>query len=132
MSKSFAVLLVLAVTPLSLSCGSGEQLQSGRQLQSITIAQIANGQQVQLVATGTFSAAPITVTPLAVDWSEGLFAPPPADLQYRLVGQPFVVSCAEPGPVQFTAFAPANPNAPSSGTLPFEKIVTGAIAVNCR
>jgi hypothetical protein len=56
---------------LVLSCGSG------RQLQSIAISQALSGGKVQFTATGTYSAAPATVTPLAVSWGIGPFAPPP-------------------------------------------------------
>ena len=70
MNRSWSVvLLILLAISFTLSCGS-----SPRQLQNITIAQTTNGQQVQFVATGTFSASPRTVTPLPVDWTMGLMA----------------------------------------------------------
>jgi hypothetical protein len=68
----WAPFLLILSAFLFIACGG-----SSRQLQSITIAKAANGQQIQFVATGTFSAPPTTVTPLPVDWTSGLMAPPP-------------------------------------------------------
>ena len=111
-----SVLLLLAAACLTLSCGMG----NGRHLQSIAVTQttINNGQAVQFVATGTFSAPPTTVTPLPVDWTNGLMAPPPRTYSYTLTTQPYVVNCTVVGPEVPTvvAFAPPNPNAPTSGT----------------
>ncbi|SPF46080.1 exported hypothetical protein [Candidatus Sulfotelmatobacter kueseliae] len=89
---------VLALACCTLSCGSG----NGRRLQSITINATITGGQTQLVATGTFSASPTTVTPLPVFWFVDL---PPA--QYNLTTQPFVIKCPYPPP--FMAIAPADP-----------------------
>jgi hypothetical protein len=123
MHKSSALLiLLLFVTSFTLSCGG-----SNRQLQSITIAQSANGEQIQFVATGTFSAAPITVTPLPVSWS---YAPPPP--QYNLTTQPYVFSCASPqSPGPIVAMAPANPNAPTSGSMLTTKMIFNSGPINC-
>ena len=106
----------LLVAILALSCGSG----GGRQLQSISIA--ANpteiGGQFQLVATGHFSSPPTTVTPLPAFWS---FTRPPG--QYTLTTQPFSAECSPlPGPLVI-AWAPVNPNAPSSGSISGTKLV---------
>jgi hypothetical protein len=119
-------ILFLAMTWVTLSCGSG-----GRHLQSITLTQTAinNGQEDQFVATGTFSAPPTTVTPLPVDWTTGnLMAPPPPTYNYTLTTQPYVVNCTVVGPGTFAvvAFAPPDPNAPTSGT---SKIVVTAAAM---
>ena len=120
-----SVLLLLAVAALTLSCGSG----GDRHLQSITLTQTAiqNGEADQFVATGTFSAPPITVTPLPVDWTNGLMAPPPPTFTYTLTTQPYVVNCTVVGPeaLPVVAFAPPDPNAPPSGT---SKIVVTAAA----
>lgn len=63
-----AILSVFSVT-LVLSCGGGNP---NRMLEMISIspssATAQNG-QAQFVATGTFNASPITVTPLPVNWS---------------------------------------------------------------
>ena len=66
MNKLWAPLILLVGALLALSCGG-----SGRQLQSLSIQQTANGQQIQFVATGAFSGPSATVTPLAVMWSFG-------------------------------------------------------------
>lgn len=123
------LVLSLTLACFALSCGS-----SGRHLQSITLTQTAinNGQEVQFVATGTFSAAPITVTPLPVDWTNGLMAPPAPIYTYTLTTQPYVVNCTTAGPevLQAVAFAPPDPNAPVSGTS--KTVVTaGATAGAC-
>src|SRR5260370_23480228 len=63
-----ATLLLTAVVTISLGVGTNPN----RMLESISIspaiAQAQNGQE-QFVTTGTFSATPVTVTPLAVNWS---------------------------------------------------------------
>ena len=118
MNKLWAFFLLLLVAFLTLSCGSG----SRRQLQSITVTQLietGNGNQHELVATGTFSAPPTTVTPLPVFWFVDL---PPG--QYTLSAQPFVIECPYPGPI--TAIAPADPNAPTSGTISGTKMASAS------
>ena len=119
---SFFFLLVLSAA-ITLACGG-----SNRQLQSITINGVASGQQVQFVATGTFSASPTTVSPLAVSWS---FAPPPA--QYALTTQPFVFQCevAGPYPSPIVAMAPADPSAPNSGSTSTTKMISASGPINC-
>jgi hypothetical protein len=79
-------LLLFLLASVILACGSG----NSRQLQSISISRTLNGEQIQFVATGTFSAPPTTVTPLPVDWTIGLMAPPPPEYTYTLTTQPFV------------------------------------------
>jgi hypothetical protein len=122
------LILLLAVASLALGCGG-----PGRHLESITLTQTAidNGQEVQFVATGTFSAPPTTVTPLPVDWTNGLMAPPPPTYNYTLTTQPYVVNCTVVGPEVPTvvAFAPPEPNAPASGTSKF--VVTAAGVPTC-
>jgi hypothetical protein len=119
-----SLILLLTLSLLTLSCGG-----PGRHLQSITLTQtvINNGQDDQFVATGTFSAPPTTVTPLPVDWTTQLMAPPPPEYTYTLTTQPFVASCTQVGPgvIPVVAFAPPDPNAPISGT---SKIVITAVA----
>lgn len=121
----YRVLIILLLPTLfTLACGSG----SNRQLQSISISQTVNGEGIQFVATGTFSAAPITVTPLAVFWSIDL----PPD-QYTLTTQPFVIQCTVSGPVPgpIVARAPADPHAPSSGSSSGTRMVTGSAGATC-
>lgn len=116
-------LIIAGIT--TVSCGSGPS----RQLQSITInAKFVSGSQFQLVATGNFSSAPMTVTPLPVFWS---LSPPPPN--YSLTAQPFEIDCAAASPGPWIAMAPANPHAPASGSVSDTKMVTqstGCVSVN--
>lgn len=123
MNRLLAFVLLLFVTSLALSCGS-----SGRQLQSITISQTSNGNQIQFIATGTFSAAPTTVTPLPVFWYVGL---PPA--QYTLTTQPVLCNITgEPMPLSLlTATAPEDPNVASSGSISATKMVKATASYSC-
>jgi hypothetical protein len=115
MNRCLAAVTVLFVSLASLSCGS-----SHRQLQSITIkATFVNGSQFRLVATGNYSAAPLTVMPLPVFWSE---TPPPPN--YSLSVQPFVIDCAVANPGPWIAMAPADPKAPSSGSISTTKMIS--------
>jgi hypothetical protein len=123
MKKLLAPSFLVLVACLILACGSG----SGRQLQSITINSVVNGEQIQFTATGTFSAPPTTVTPLPVFWS---YAPPPGE--YALTPQPFLFSCAEPqSPGPIVAMAPANPNAPTTGSVFDTKMVFNSGPIPC-
>jgi hypothetical protein len=105
----------------------------GRQLQSITISQTTNGEQVHFTASGTFSAPPTKVTPLAVSWGFGLFAPPPpGNLRYTLTTEPFVFDCSDSAQsLPVSVFAPSDPNAPISGSLPFNGMVTANAKIQC-
>jgi hypothetical protein len=129
MKKFWCSSLLLPTALLSLSCGGGQ----GRELQSITINKTVVGTRIQFVATGTFSATPMTVTPLPVDWSNGVLAPPPPQYTYTLSTQPYVFECggASSGTLaQVSAFAPTNPNAPMSGTT--KTVVTGSANFTCQ
>jgi|ERR1700683_4328193 hypothetical protein len=131
MNRFWALIVLLSTASLTLACGSSSN--NGRQLQSITINSTVVGQQVQFTATGTFSAPPTTVTPLPVsDWGIGPFAPPPANVQYTLTIQPFVIDCSGPGPsLPVTTLAPSDPDAPVTGSLPWAKVVTASAPVPC-
>jgi hypothetical protein len=127
MHKFWALSFLLVVASVTLACGSG------RQLQSINISQTVNGEQIQFVATGIFSAPPTTVTPLPVDW---MILPTRPTLQppqhpYTLTTQPFVVTCPteEGSGFAAVAFAPPDPNAPASGSV--SKVITQSSAINC-
>ena len=124
MNRFWALILLLPVTSLTMACGSS----SNRQLQSISINAVANGEQIQFVATGTFSSSPTTVSPLPVSWS---FAPPPGE--YTLTTQPFTFQCVNAGPYAspIVALAPADPNAPSSGSMSATKMVSASGPINC-
>ena len=108
---------VLALACFALSCGSS------RRLQAITISQTASGTQVTFVATGTFSAPPTTITPLPASWFVGTLG-----AQYTLTTQPFSARnvCppdANPPVGLLVAIAPADPNAPSSGSVSGTKMI---------
>ena len=130
MNRFCAFVVLLSAASLTLACGSSS---SNRQLQSIAINSTVSGQQVQFTATGTFSAPPTTVSPLPVgNWGIGPFAPPPANVQYTLTTQPFVFDCSGPGPyLPVSALAPADPTAPTTGSLPWAKVVTATAAIPC-
>jgi hypothetical protein len=122
MNRFWALILLLPVTSLTLACGSSSS--SNRQLQSITINAAISGEQTLFYATGTFSAAPVTVSPLPVSWS---YAPPPGE--YTLTTQPFTVECPVPSPI--IAWAPADPNAPSSGSMSTTRMISQSVASPC-
>jgi hypothetical protein len=128
-SFSASLLLVAAIT---LACGSSNNALTGRHLLSISVAQTTSGGQIQFVATGTFSSAPTTVTPLPVSWSAGLFAPPPpGNLDYSLSTQPYILTCTGGVPFLVNALAPPNPAAPVNGSLPLSQFVMGTATGNC-
>jgi hypothetical protein len=122
MNRFWTLILILCVTSLTLACGS-----SNRQLQSITIDEVANGQQIQFTATGTFSASPTTVSPLPVSWS---FAPAarvhPDDPAFH-----FPVRGYGPYPSPLIALAPAGANASSSGSVSSTKMISGSMSITC-
>jgi len=122
-SASFAIVLLAL---FGISCGSG------RHLESISITQTPNGSQPQFIATGTFSSAPFTVTPLPVQWTIGLMAPPPPTYTYTLTTQPFVFNCSvTSGPyLPVGAYAPVDASAPSSGST--KNVVVAYQSVNCQ
>jgi hypothetical protein len=125
MNRFRATILPL-VSSLTLACGGSG---SSRQLQSITIAQTANGQQIKFVATGNFSSSPVTVTSIPVEWSVQLMAPPPQ--QYTLTTQPFSFECASSGAVPIIAYAPSDPNAPMAGPWSSAKMVQASTTITC-
>jgi hypothetical protein len=126
MNRFCAVILLLLVTSLTLACGGSG---SSRQLQSITIAQTTNGQQIKFVATGNFSSSPTTVPSIPVEWSVQLMAPPPP--QYTLTTQPFLFDCTSSGAVPIIAYAPADPSAPMSGPWSGARMVQASTMITC-
>ncbi len=126
MNRFCATILLLLVTSVTLACGGSG---SSRQLQSITIAQTTNGQQIKFVATGNFSSSPVTVTAIPVEWSVQLMAPPPQ--QYTLTTQPFSFECASSGAVPIVAYAPSDPSAPPSGPWSGARMVQASTMITC-
>lgn len=128
MNKYWALIILLPVTSLTLACGSS----SSRQLQSVTITQTTNGEQIEFVATGNFSSSPARVTPIPVEWSVQLMAPPPP--KYTLTTQPFGFDCGvaeltSPGPI--VAYAPSDPNAPLTGAWSSVKMIQASVVIAC-
>lgn len=95
----------------TLSCGGG--INPNRMLESISVSPQAGHGQVQFVATGTFSAPPVKVTPLTVNWSlppQPLCAGCGADLTPQgLATCPILPPNVN---VTVTASAPADPKIP--------------------
>jgi hypothetical protein len=109
MKRLWAPSLLVLAACVVLACGSGGG--SGRQLQSISLNATPATPGIQVVATGHFSAPPLTVTPLPVFWSS---APPPSE--YTLTIQPYLTRCPPLQPI-LIAWAPVDPNAPSTGPM---------------
>ncbi len=128
MRRSGSCCFLLIAISFLISCGSS------RRLQSITIAQSGTSPQFQFVATGHFSSAPTTVTPLAVDWvASNVLSPPPAQYSYNLTSQPYSYNCSKANPQSLgavTALAPVDPNAPVSGTT--KNVVTATMPLSCQ
>ena len=119
----FPLAISILTTMIFTSCSGSS---SNRQLVSIAIspdpAAAKNG-TVQLVATGTFSTVPVTVTPLAVDWSQStcdnLCEVAPATATPAVIG-PITVStaglasCSQgySGTAAVRAAAPKDPSLP--------------------
>jgi hypothetical protein len=121
MNRFWALIVLLFAASLTLACGSSS---SSRQLQSITVNAAVGGEQTVFYATGTYSAPPTTVSPLAVSWS---FAPPPGS--YTLTTQGFNPQCPIPSPV--VAMAPVDPDAPSSGSTSTTPMITQSTPSPC-
>jgi hypothetical protein len=105
------------------SCGGG----SPRVLESITVNDVSSASGTAYTATGHYSAAPMTVDNIQVAWFQTgpVMDPPGANWDYTMTTTPFKGACAG-GPAQFyvVAYAPANPSAPASGSMPFSVFQT--------
>lgn len=127
--KHVGVFTLSIAALLTLSCGGG------RQLESITVNQVVSGGTITFTATGTYTASPTTVTPLAVSWGFGLFAPPPNTVLYTLTTQPYIFTCPASGsktPLQpVSVFAPSDPNAPMSGSGSWHNMVIAYATPQC-
>jgi hypothetical protein len=126
---------ILFTAVVLTSCGGG----SNRVLESISLspnpATAKNG-TVQLVATGTFSSAPVTVSPLPVDWSQSP-CDDLCDIRPALIGPINVNSeglatCAVgySGTASVKAVAPKDPKlAPDTQNVP---VITGTASITCQ
>jgi len=124
--------LALLLTALfMLSCGGS----SNRVLESISVSPQAGNGQAQFVATGTFSAPPVKVTPLPVNWTVG---PQPMSPQscmppgcaFAAITRQGLATCGA-GPINGTvaAEAPADPRLPLNSTgVP---VVSGTATLVC-
>lgn len=114
MSKSSLSAVALAFCSILSGCGANTAM-----LQSITISPASQSSAAQFVATGTFSDG-TKVSPLPVSWF--IIVVPDIDPApgYHLTTSPFSQQCVqgENGSFLVTAFAPQNPKAPSSGSMP--------------
>ncbi|HET7871435.1 MAG TPA: hypothetical protein VFL42_02915 [Terriglobales bacterium] len=116
-SVSTAIFLVCAI--LLTGCGGQDRL-----LQSIVVSggsttPVPRNGTATFTASGQFNMAPMKVDPVAVSWAEfeaGLDQIPGSS--YSLSSQPLTITCFLPGIVTVVAFAPANPKAPATGTVP--------------
>jgi hypothetical protein len=110
----------LALTCLIGLVGCGGSTVN-RQLVSISVSPTtATGANPTFTATGTFNTPPYTVTPLSVSWlmmGPGIDPPPP---NYLLASGSYMVSFCPSKTSTYTviAYAPANPSAPTSGSVP--------------
>jgi len=122
---------LLLACSLLISCGGS----SNRVLQSISVSpSVGQNSQVQFVATGKFSAPPLTVTPFAVNWS----LPPaplaatacsPVNCTWSITNQGLATCGTTPVSLTVTASAPRDPKLPLASTgVP---VVSGTATLNC-
>ena len=134
MNRIQAAIVISAFTVVLTSCGGS----SPRVLESISIspnlATAKNG-SVQLIATGTFSSSPVTVTPLPVVWTaspcDNLCNATSDVIGPISVNSQGLATCpsgfAGTGPV--SAYAPKDPSLPLN--TPKTTLVWGATNVTC-
>lgn len=99
------------------SCGGGPP----RVLESITVDSVSSASGTSYTATGHFTAAPMTVNNIQVAWYQtGAVVDPVPNWDYTMTKAGFKGTCYG-GPAQFyvVAYAPMNPEAPASGSMPF-------------
>lgn len=104
------------------SCGGGPP----RVLESITVNAVTSLSGTSFTATGHFSTAPTTVNNIQVAWFQtGIAVDPVPNWDYTLTRGSFKGTCYG-GPAQFyvVAYAPVDPNAPASGSMPFKVFET--------
>ena len=136
--KIGAILLVVIEAVLT-GCGG-----SGRVLQSISLSPspaVAKNGTVQLVATGTYSSAPVTVTGIAVDWNPPACAPAPGTSCPEMAAVPArpitvsssgLVTCSKgySGTTGEEVTAPRDPSLPADTTN--VSTVSGTVVINCE
>jgi hypothetical protein len=112
---SLASSLLLAAT----GCGG-----SNRVLESITVSSASSVNGTVFTATGHYSSAPETVTGIPVAWFQTGVAvdPPGPNWDFTLGAGPTTGQCYNSDTANIywvVAYAPANPDAPSSESMPF-------------
>jgi hypothetical protein len=134
----FSATILFFVATATLSCG--KTLMEGsipnRTLQSISVspslAKVAADGQVQFVATGTFSAPPVTVTPLPVNWTGSWPTVPVWCTSSGCAGMNpngMAVCFGDSPAVKITASAPSNPELPLD--TPNVPMVSGTATLSC-
>ena len=119
--SAFSVTMLLLI---SAGCGSS----SSRQLQSMNISPTTASGQAQFVATGHYTQAPLSMSPLPAFWAIYL----PGGETGATITQDGVAQC-EPGASKtfsVLAYAPADPTAPIKIPLT-GKLVLGMAVLNC-
>jgi len=109
--------LALSALFILTSCGSGPP----RVLQSITVDAATSLSGTTFTATGHYNTAPMTVTDIQVAWFQtGPVIDPVKTWDFTMTTAGFKGMCGG-GPAQLyvVAYAPENPNAPASGSMPF-------------
>ena len=128
----------ILVLGLGLLAGCNSVNNTQRKLVSISITPTtANGSNgpVTFTASGTFNTDPTTVTPLAAFWTisgPGIDPTCTSNCQYQLTNAAYTAKC---GPIAgtdtITAQAPADPNAPPTGSLSDTKMVSATAQLTC-
>jgi hypothetical protein len=134
----FSATILFLVATVTLSCGKTlfEGSIPNRTLQAISltpsIATVAADGQVQFVATGTFSAPPMTVTPLPVNWTGSWPTVPLWCTSNGCAGMNsngMAVCFGDSPGVTITASAPSNPELPLD--TPNVPMVSGTATLSC-
>jgi hypothetical protein len=119
---------------LAISCAAG--CGDSRQLEAITVSPASATTtvpgQVTFTATGQFNKAPMSVTPARVSWIE--FGPgidQTGSSSYTLTDQPVTAVCFFPGTFTVVAYAPMDPSAPDTGTVPTQ-VFTDLVGTRTR
>jgi hypothetical protein len=134
----FSATILFLIATVTLSCGKTILQGSipNRTLQSISvspsIATVAADGQVQFVATGTFSAPPMTVTPLPVNWTGSWPVVPLWCISKGCAGMNpngMAICFDNSTGVTITASAPSNPELPLD--TPNVPMVSGTAILSC-
>jgi hypothetical protein len=128
MTRTRKALLAASLLPAALVLSGFIHSKPPRRLESITVSPAsATGANRIYTATGKFNTAPERVTPLSVSWYLMGPAIDPPGPGYKLEKGSFrpercMAAAQGPAALKYTviALAPANPDAPRSGSMPFK------------